>query len=215
MRRAFAWALALSVVTLSAHADDNTTGSGLRPFIGGGFTWGGETLQPIVLIPTGTTTHYEEDISAGSGLDLRMGLSYRLGSSPYTLQAAVAYANDQTHGTNGKTYFRRYPVELMLQANATEQFRVGFGFRKALGGHFSRKGFTCPTPSDPEATCATLSEDLNSSIGVILEGEYMLTPSWGMKLRYVHESFKFNNQNYDPKSYDGDHIGVITAVYFN
>jgi outer membrane protein W len=214
MRQALALALALGAATLPALAED-FHGKGLRPFIGAGFTWGGDTITPVTLTPEGsTTTHYEEDISAGAGLALQFGLSYRLSTTPWTLQASFGYHNDQAHGLTGTFYFRRIPLELMAQWHATERMRVGFGVRRGVRAKFSLQGGTCTDNQGNSGVCA-VNERMKGSTGVVLEVEQMLTPSWGVKARYVHEYYQFNDRTVDDHKYDGNHIGLMTTFYFN
>lgn len=214
MRRALALALAFSAATFPALAEDSN-GSGLRPFIGAGFTWGGDTIQAWKLIPQGTTTEYEEDISAGSGLDLRLGLSYRLGDTPLTLQGSVGYHNDQASGLNSNSRFRRYPIELLLQWHVSEKGRLGFGVRRAVNASLSSKGGTCDNGLGGTYACPRINEDMKSSTGLVIEGEWMVSPSWGLKARYVHENYRFKDSTFDSGKYEGDHFGVMTSVYFN
>lgn len=213
MRRALALALAFSAATFPAMAEDSN-GSGLKPFIGAGFTWGGDTIQGLRLVPQGTTIEYEEDISAGAGLDLRLGLAYRLSGQPLTLQASVGYHNDQASALNGTSRFRRYPVELLMQWHVSEKGRLGFGVRRALSASFLREGFTC-TDSGGTYDCPRISERMKSSTGLIIEGEWLVTPSWGLKARYVHESYRFKDPAFDSSKYEGDHFGLMTSYYFN
>ena len=218
MRQALALALALGAATLPALAED-FHGKGLRPFIGAGFTWGGDTITPVTITPQGSSTHYEEDISAGAGLALQFGLSYRLSNAPITLQASVGYHNDQASGLDGRFYFRRIPLELMAQWHAGDRTRVGFGVRRGTRAKFVEDGGTC-TYTDPTTNTNTsgpcaINERMKGSTGVVLEVEQMLTPSWGVKARYVHEYYRFNDLTVDDHKYDGNHIGLMTTFYFN
>lgn len=215
MRRALALALALSAATSTVLAEDNN-GHGLRPFASVGFTWGGQTILPVTITPQGTTTHYEEDISAGSGLALQLGLSYRLGEAPVALQASIGYHNDQAHGLDGQASFRRRPVELLVQYLATDHLRIGFGARRSLKARFAARGGTC-TENGTSGPCEPISAHLKGSTGVVLEAEWMATPSWGLKARWVHESFHFEDDTiYDSqRKFKGDHFGLMTSYYFN
>jgi hypothetical protein len=211
MRRAFALALTLSAATSTVLAED-FNGKGLRPFATVGFTWGGQTLIPVQIVPQGTTTKYDEDISAGSGLALQLGLSYRLGDAPVALQASYGYHNDQAHGIDGHATFRRRPVELLAQYIASDHLRLGFGVRRATNARLVFVGGTCE--GQP---CEPLSERLKSSTGLVLESEWMATPSWSVKARWVHEYFHFQDSElYDnERKYKGDHFGLMTSYYFN
>jgi hypothetical protein len=210
MRRALALALALGAATLPALAED-FHGKGLRPFIGAGFSWGGDTIEADTITPIGTSTHYQEDISAGAGLALQFGLSYRLNNAPMTLQASFGYHNDQAHGLDGRSYFRRIPLELMAQWHVGDRTRLGFGARRGTRAKFASEGGTC----DGGIPCTPVNERMKGSTGIVLEVEQMVTPSWGVKARYVHEYYRFNDLTVDDHKYDGNHIGLMTTFYFN
>jgi hypothetical protein len=216
MRRALALALAMSAVNLSAMADEGSS-LRLRPFIGGGYTWGGDTIQALTITPKGSSTgpKYDEDVSAGAGLDLRVGLHLDLPNSPLSLQVSIAHHMDQHSGLDGKTYFRRSPLELVGLWRVTDRLRVGMGMRRSLSSKFSWEGGTCQNGNGDEVTCPSQNQKLKSSTGLILEAEYMVSPDWGVKARYVRESYRFKDESYDPTKYSGDHIGFLTNFYFN
>jgi hypothetical protein len=46
---------------------------------------------------------------------------------------------------------------------------------------------------------------------VILEGEFAITPSVGLKARYVKEEY---TGRIDRQKVDGDHFGVLGVYYF-
>ena len=46
------------------------------------------------------------------------------------------------------------------------------------------------------------------------EAEYALTPSWGLKGRYVFESFRPRNQP-DGEQFEANHLGVMSVWYFD
>lgn len=210
MRRILAVALALGAAHFSAMAED-TTGWGLRPFIGAGYTWGGDTMQRWTLTPQGSSTDdgYIEDVSAGAGLDLRVGLSYRLGQLPLSVQVSVAHHIDQVSGLTGRGYFRRMPAELVLQWHASDRLRIGMGVRRSLDATLRASGGTCGG-----SPCVDYRLEMKSSTGVILEGEWMMMPNWGLKARYVHEDYRFKDAPNLIK-YEGDHFGLLTNYYFD
>jgi hypothetical protein len=211
MRRALALALALGAATLPALAEDSH-GKGLRPFIGLGFTSGGDTVTSVTTTVKGTSTQYSDDLSAGGGIDLRLGLSYRLGALPWTVQGSWGIHNDQSNGVDGERYsFRRYPVEAQLQWHATDRAKIGFGLRKA-----TRPVLSIVNGSSGD-TRLSINEryTFKSSVGVFVEGEYAVTPSWAFKLRYVHENFKLPVEGEADLKYEGDHLGLLTVFYFN
>jgi hypothetical protein len=222
MRHALALTLALSAITTAALADDDSNAynkPGLRPFIGAGYTWGGTTLTPVTVNIKGSSTQYKEDISAGAGLDIRLGFSYRFAAAPLSLQASYGYHNDQVNGVENESFFfRRYPIELLLQWHTTERTRVGIGLRRTQRAMFGSRGGTCTYPNDDGTTTTAECEEthlrMRSSTGVILDGEYDVTPNWGLKARYVRESYRFKDYP-EYRRYAGDHIGLLTVYYFN
>jgi opacity protein-like surface antigen len=211
MRRALALALALSAATSTVLAEDYH-GQGLRPFIGIGYTSGGDTVTSITTTVKGSTTQYSDDLSAGGGLDLRLGLSYRLSGLPLSLQGNWGIHNDQSNGVDGERYsFRRYPVEGQLQWHFSERGSVGFGVRKA-----TRPVLSIVNGSSGDVHLAYNERyNFKSSVGVFIEGEYAVTSYWGLKARYVHENFKLPVEGYGDVKYEGDHIGLLTVFYFN
>ena len=206
-------AIAMAAAASMAHADTSQAEpSGLRPFVGIGFTSGGDTIQHGTLTPIGSTTHYQEDISAGGGLDLRLGLSYKLGALPLTLQGSWGVHNDQVSGIDGGTsFFRRFPLELILQWHATDRTKIGFGLRTTTSARFHSEG---GTQSDGVTPYPTLDFKFKSSTGLILEAEWAATPSWGIKARYVHESYRFKDFP-EVEKYEANHLGLLTVFYFD
>ena len=211
MRRALALALAWGAATLPALAED-FQGTGLRPFIGLGYTSGGNTVPRVQINVKNSSTQYDESLSAGGGLDLRLGLAYRLGTLPWTVQGSWGIHNDQTNGVDGERYsFRRYPVEAQLQWHATERGKIGFGVRKA-----TRAVLSIVNGSTSDQTLSVNERiPFKSSVGVLIEGEYAVTPNWGLKARYVHENYTVPAEGMGDVKFSGDHIGLLTVFYFN
>lgn len=185
-----------------------------RPFVGLGFTSGGDTLMKVDLVPEGSSTRYREDISSGGGIDLRFGVSRRLGEWPLTLQLVAAYHNDQANGIRGeKIRFRRIPVEATLLWHATERTRIGFGVRKATHPTFKLDNIQFDDGAGGNITVSGKA-DLKAKLAYIVEAEYALTPSWGLKGRYVFESFRPRNQP-DGEQFEANHLGVMSVWYFD
>lgn len=185
-----------------------------RPFVGLGFTSGGDTLLKVNLVPKGGSgTTYREDVSSGGGIDLRFGFSRRLGELPLTLQLAGAYHNDQVNGIEGeKIRFRRMPIEATLLWHATERTRIGFGVRKATHPVF--KIDNVKVNVNGQELRVSGKADLEASTGFIVEAEYALTPSWGLKGRYVFESYRYRDDPQGEK-FEANHLGVSSVWYFD
>lgn len=210
MRRLLALTLALGAAHFSAMADEGA-GWGLRPFIGAGYTWGGDTISHWTYTEeTSGNFSHEDDISAGAGLDIRAGLSMRLGDLPLTLQASVSHHIDQTHGVSSRESFRRMPAELLLQWHFSDRLRLGIGARHALNAVRKSSGGTCG-----DNPCFEFRAEMASSTSVILEGEWMMTPNWGLKARYVAGEKYHYKEAPDLIEYNGNHFGLLTNYYFN
>lgn len=221
MRKPLLAACLLSTFVATAGAQSADAGyspKGLRPFIGIGLAAGGDTLLRVQDTIEGASTGKQSNIRAGDGLDLRVGLSMRLGDLPLSLQTAVVYHNDQTNGIDDTKYrFRRIPVEATLLWHATDRARIGFGVRKSTNpvvkidnGRLSG-----------ETTRFDAKINMKSSIGFLIEGEYAVTPGWSLKGRYVYESFRTRDtdnpanvllENGNDK-HKGDHFAIQSVWY--
>ena len=217
MRKTTVLACLLATLAPLSHAegaDSAHNPSGLRPFLGLGFTSGGDTLIPITVVVRNSSTRYRESISSGGGLDLRFGLSQRLGELPLTLQLAGVYHNDQDNGIEGSKYrFRRLPVEATLLWHATDRARIGFGVRKATNAVLKIDNGRFTDAQGNEFT-ASGKAGLKASLGWIVEAEYALTPGWSLKGRYVFESFRFRELP-DGEKFEANHIGIQSVWYLN
>lgn len=219
--RLFACGVAMSALcSAPVSAQQVEDGLRLRPLLGIGFSWGGDTITPVTITPQGSTIQYEEKVKAGSGIDLRAGVELGFARSPYSVQLAVAFQSDGVTGVdNDSLEFRRIPVEAVLHWRATDRFRVGFGVRKALYSTFRTN----------DATCSEIDEELRylcggrvkykGSVGAIVEAEYMLTPQWGVRARYVAERYKVDKVDEDyvfvpsKEKIRGDHFGLMSVWY--
>ena len=200
------------VATAAAQSTESAySPKGLRPFIGIGLAAGGDTLLRVQNDAEGASSKDVTNIRAGDGLDLRLGLSMKLGELPFSVQTAVAYHNDQSNGQDNTKYrFRRVPVEATLMWHATDRARIGFGLRKS----------TQPTVKIDngrlvgETARFSGKFDMTSSTGFLIEAEYAATPSWSLKGRYVYETFRFKDAPEQDKV-KGDHFAVQSVWYLN
>lgn len=200
------------VATAAAQSTESAySPKGLRPFIGIGLAAGGDTLLRVQNDAEGASSKDVTNIRAGDGLDLRLGLSMKLGELPFSVQTAVAYHNDQSNGQDNTKYrFRRVPVEATLMWHATDRARIGFGLRKS----------TQPTVKIDngrlvgETARFSGKFDMTSSTGFLIEAEYAATPNWSLKGRYVYETFRFKDAPEQDKV-KGDHFAVQSVWYLN
>lgn len=173
---------------VNAQAQERT----VRGVLGIGATGGGDTLATVIYTD-GTT----DSIKAGGLVHVFGGAEFRVGPQ-FTVQATVGYHVDETSGaSNGSLRFSRYPIELLGHFQVAPQFRLGGGAR-----------FVSSAKIDSRGVLAGSRIDFDSTVGGVVEGEWLVTPSIGLKLRYVSEKYKANGV-----SVDGNHGGFYFSWY--
>jgi len=193
LRRAvFGAALSLGAA-FGAQADE--TGSPFKFVIGQGVTYGGDSL---IKVPFSDGS--ERVFKAGGLAQFYGGGEYRLGDR-IALQATVGYhLNYAKASSDGSVRFTRIPVDVLALYSLTDNIRVGGGAQ--LVSHPELKG---------SGLASNVSQKYDSTVGAIVEGEYLFTPHIGLKLRYVSEKFKPSNGG---PSVDGSHTGLLFSYYF-
>jgi hypothetical protein len=172
------------------------------PFLGGGLTVGGDKITQAQY-----TNGDTQNLHAGGLLDLRAGLDFRMVGTDISLQGVVAYHTDRSNANNGSVDFSRMPLEFLVQWHANEKWAFGGGVRKAIGVRYN--GSDAGTQFGQQIGG---DQKFKSSVGWILEGEYAIIPSVGLKVRYVKEDYTSKSVN-GPK-FDGSHFGVLGVYYF-
>jgi len=196
-----ALAVAALVPTL-AHAGldgDNP----IHPLVGIALTGGGDKLSSVEY-----TNGDSVDITAGGLVQLYGGLEYHEKGSPFGFQGTIGYHVDSAGARNGNQRFSRWPIEGIALFNLAPQFRLGAGLRYAASAKFTSDG-----------AGYVGNADFNSHLGGILMGEWLITPSMGLQLRYVNEKYKVKGVAADgvtPMDYtiDGSHGGIGFNYYF-
>lgn len=194
---------ALVAGMVGAQAQDGAPASparGLSPFLGLGLTLGGDQIGETIRYEDGSST----DITGGGLVDLRAGLQYQAPDSALSFQLSLGYHTDDTLAAkNGSASFTRFPLEVLAHHQSLEKWRFGGGLRKALNAQTKTSGLGADY---------VLAQKYKSSVGVVLEAEYMPTRAIGIKLRGVSESYKPEVLG---KTISGNHLGVIAVYYFN
>jgi hypothetical protein len=163
--------------------------------LGGGVTGGGDTLYTAVYTDGST-----DKVTAGGALQLYAGLDYRL-SDAYSVQATLGLHLDTTKAaSNGSVTFSRMPLEALGYYHVNNAFRVGAGLRLVTGAKLKGTGVG-----------SAVDSSYDSTIGVIIEGEYMFDKTVGIKLRHVNESYR---DKASTTRYQGNHWGLLANVYF-
>jgi hypothetical protein len=164
----------------------------VRGILGLGVTGGGDTL---VTVPfnNGTT----EDITGGGLVHAYGGIELRV-APQLTLQGTIGYhVNSTSSASNGGLRFSRYPIELLGHFQIGPQFRLGGGARLVDSAKIRGSG-----------VLSGFQVDFQSTTGLVVEGEYLVSPQFGLKLRAVSE--KYTPTTGGPSA-DGNHVGL----YFN
>lgn len=190
-----AWGATTAARAQSA-AEEAAPARALRGMASFGLTRGGDTLLVIGYVNTPETT----DIRAGQQIDLRGGIDWRLGDSPFALQASVGYFSQSANGLDGRVRFERWPIEVQGLWQPAERWRVGGGLRYAGTGRLLGRGVA--------SGLGTVK--FKAKVGAVVEGEWLAKRDVGFALRYVHEEYEAPTG----EKVDGSHFGIRLSFYF-
>lgn len=171
--------LAGAALAVAATAPAFAAEGNVRPVIGATFTGGGKTLIEVEMDDGGT-----REISSGGLTHLFAGVEYREPGAPWSVQATFGYHFDSIEADNGSMRFSRMPVEVLGFWHANDNVRLGGGLRKALGSEFDTSG--AGSDIAPEFS-------MRSSVGLVLQGEYLFGEHASVFVRYVHEKYESNH----------------------
>ena len=174
----------------------------IHPLIGLALTGGGDKLASVDYSNGGS-----KDITAGGLVQIYGGLEYHEKGSPIGFQGTIGYHFDNTSANNGSQRFQRWPIEGIALFNVAQQFRLGLGARYAAAAKFTSDG-----------AGYVGNADFKSRLGAIFMGEWLITPSMGLQLRYVSEKYRVdgidNNGAPVRATIDGSHGGIGFNYYF-
>lgn len=151
---------------------------GFRPVLGVGVTGGGKTLIDVEY-----TGGAHRKISSGGLMHVFGGVEYTAPGAPWTVQATVGYHFDRASASNGSVSFSRVPFEVLGFWNAHPSWRFGGGLRKATNSEFDVSGVLNDYATD---------FNMRTTVGVVLQAEYMFGEHGSVFLRYVDEKYKSN-----------------------
>ncbi|MBX3626101.1 MAG: outer membrane beta-barrel protein [Rhizobacter sp.] len=169
----------------------------VRPLVGLGFTFGGDTVAPIAY-----TNGDSDKVRAGGLIAFTTGVEMTF-SPLVSAQALIGYHVDGVAASNGDVKFDRYPAELLGHFRLTDTFRVGGGAR------YTDKA---RTRSSGAASIDVPSESYKPAWGTVVEGEFTIGRNLGIKLRYVSE--KFEPETAGGRTLKGNHGGIYFVGYF-
>ncbi|HEX5687287.1 MAG TPA: outer membrane beta-barrel protein [Ideonella sp.] len=172
---------------------------GFRPLIGAELTGGGKTLVEVEF----EGDRPNQKISSGGLTHLFGGVEYRDPNGRFAIQTTIGYHFDRVDAKNASLSFSRVPLEVLGFWNANERIRLGGGLRKAFNSSFETSG---------DASDDFADFNMRSSIGFVLQGEYLFGEHTSVFLRYVDESYKSNRLV--GGKVDGNHGGLGVSYRF-
>jgi hypothetical protein len=182
------------LATLAAAGGAHAQYGGVRGILGMGLTTGGDTLASIQYTDGST-----DDIRAGGLVHVYGGLEVRL-TPQVTMQGTFGYQVDDTgSNANGALRFSRYPFELLAHFQINPYMRIGGGARFVNDARVSGSG-----------VLSGVEVDYGSTTGAVIEGEVLVMPNIGLKLRAVSERY---TPSAGGPSADGNHVGFYLNWY--
>jgi len=196
--------LALAAAALAptlAHAGLDSDNP-VHPLLGIALTGGGDKLSSAEF-----NNGYSKDITAGGLVYVYGGVEFHQPGSPFSFQGTIGYHFDNTSADNGNQRFSRVPLEAIALYRIAPKFRLGLGARYASDAKFRSSGAGYVGDAD-----------FDSQLGLVVMGEWLITPSMGLQLRYVNEKYKAhgvdNSGNPAEATIDGSHAGIGFNYYF-
>ena len=166
----------------------------VRFFVGGGLTFGGDRLVTARYI-----NGSDESLHGGGTIQIHGGLEFKVAPA-LTLALSAGYHLDAIDTFWGSTWFGRVPIEALGHFQLDPHWRIGGGVRFAVDPTLSSDGFA------PD-----VDEHFRSSVGPVIEVEYLFNRSLGLKLRGVSERYKSKQ---GLPTVDGNHVGLLLNFYF-
>ena len=186
--------LALGSTVAQARSPLDDGPRNVRFTIGGGFTNGGDKLATAVFSDGST-----QNVRAGNRWQIYLGADIRF-TPLWHLGLSAGYHSDSANSGTGRVRFSRYPIEAIGYIKPFRTWRFGIGPRISLNPRLRASG-----------DAASLAESFESSVGGVLEAEYMPHRHQGIKIRYVVERF---DSSIDLPAAKGDHFGLLFNWYF-
>jgi hypothetical protein len=178
-------------------------GPALRPVLGAGITVGGSPLKVQVVNPETGDVLRTDRIKFGQFWQFYGGVAARMGPR-LSLQATYGYHMDSSSETDANFRFSRYPIELLAHYRTDSDWLLGGGLRYVTNVKFVGSG------------SAVISGgghfELKNTTGAVIEAEYRVQQTLGLKLRYVAEKYEFKAP-FEGQKVDGNHVGLLLSWY--
>ena len=198
-------ALLLSTVFLSTFVTSASAAQYIRDYsgahftMGGGLTFGGDTLGTVYY-----SSGDSADITAGGLIHIYAGLMYHFYDSPIAGRLALGYHFDQANARNGTATFDRTTLEAVPFYYLLPYSRIGAGLTLHMSPTLDTQDFGQPNVDFKDAT------------GLVLEYGYHLGGAMWLDVRYVSIKYELKHPEYyyNTGSADGSHLGLYISAEF-
>jgi opacity protein-like surface antigen len=181
-------------------------GPALRPLLGLGLTVGGDPILVPYAEPDAPDVVTREDyIKFGQFWQFYGGVEYQV-APRFSLQATLGYHTDSSSDYGTVVRFSRYPLELLGHYHATPEWRFGGGLRYVKNARF------LGDVTLSEGGNSNFRFDFQDTTGLVLETEYRMSRSLGLKFRLVAEKYELEAP-LDGDKVDGSHAGLMLNWY--
>ena len=158
---------------------------------------GGDKLSSVD-VRIGRTT-FTENVRAGGSFDVRGGVELVF-HPQWSMQLTAGYATDGVRADNGKVTFTAWPVEALAHYRFVNAWRVGAGVRVPLRARYEESG-----------DAGDFDVRFKTRAAPVIEVEWLVIPSLGIKLRGMHETYKVDGSS---AKVDGNSVGLSVSYYF-
>jgi len=178
--------MVVAAVPIASHAVD------VRPVFKAGIDTGGDTIF------TATFTDGKKDsIKANEGLYVGGGVSVLNDSKNIETEVTANVKYTSITASNGDVSWTRYPLEALVFYRMP-QFRVGGGLTYHVSPKLSGSG-----------VAGGVNVKVDDALGVVLQGDWLITQRVSLGLRYTNLSYKANGV-----SANSDGVGITFGFRF-
>lgn len=163
-------------------------------FVGIGATTGGDKLATAYY-----TNGDSVNIKAGGGVYFTGGVDFRI-NQQFSAQTSISFHVDDQTAKNGSLKFQRFPIEALAFYHIDQNWKVGTGLRYVTGAKLSGSGV------------ADISDvKFDNTLSGLVEVEYMFSPQYSLKVRYVNEKLEAKYNGAEVKAHQ---VGISGNFYF-
>jgi Outer membrane protein beta-barrel domain len=162
----------------------------VRPFVRAGIDGGGDTLVTVVFVGGDT-----ESIKANEGVYGAGGVSIRSDGSDLEVELSLGYKFDRVSASNGNVDWEMWPLDALVFYRFPK-FRLGGGLTYHINPRLNGSG-----------VAGGLNLDFDNAFGVVLQGEYLITPNMAVGARYTDVKYEVKGGGASAKS------GGLGAVF--